>query len=122
MRSLNPRGFATIQAVKTDAAPIALTKLMRITATGERIPLAVEIGQPMQGDGCWRTPAAIHGLDGRLPDICGEDSLQSLCLALELVRRRLKSIVEGGERLTDSEGQGGEEVDFNLDSYFPRVD
>jgi hypothetical protein len=93
---------------------------MRISATGERIPITVEIGQPIADGASWRTPVAIHGLDGRLCDICGEDSLQSLSLALELVKRRLQSIIERGERLTDAEGQGDEDVDFNLDAYFPR--
>ena len=103
--------------MKTDAVPIAKIELMRARVNGERFPLLVEIGQPIRDDGFWRTPVAIHGLDGRLCDICGEDSLQSLSLALEIVKRRLKSCLEHGERLT-YKGEG-EDVDFSFDALFP---
>jgi hypothetical protein len=51
----------------------------------------------------------------RINDIYGEDSLQSLSLAVEMVHRRLASLVEAGEQLMDSEG--GE---FSLKAYFRR--
>jgi hypothetical protein len=102
--------------MKTDASPIARIELARISSNGERVPLVVEIGQPLQNaNGFWRTPVALHGLDGRLCDIYGEDSLQSLCLALELVRRRLMSVTDNGERLVNLEGD-----DFQFDVYFTR--
>ena len=60
--------------MKTDAPAIAKTELVRVHATGESIPIVVEIGTPYRApDGPWRTPVALHGLDGRLCDICGED-------------------------------------------------
>ena len=100
--------------MKTDARPIAKTELVRVRASGERVSIVAEIGQPYQtADGFWRTPVALHGLDGRLCDICGEDSLQSLSLAVEMVHRRLASIVEDGEQLLDSEGS-----EFPLQAYF----
>ena len=100
--------------MKTDAPAIAKTELVRVHATGESIPIVVEIGTPYRApDGPWRTPVALHGLDGRLCDICGEDSLQSLSLAVEMVHRRLASIVQDGDRLFDSEGS-----EFPFDAYF----
>ena len=103
--------------MKTEAAPIAKTELVRVRASGERVSIVAEIGQPCQSpDGFWRTPVALHGLDGRLSDICGEDSLQSLALAVEMVHRRLASIVEVGDQLLDTEG--GE---FPFEAYFTKT-
>ncbi len=78
--------------MKTNAPPIAKTEVIHVPASGERVSIVVEIGQPYQSpDGFWRTPVALHGLDGRLCDICGQDSLQSLSLAVveaNLLRHR----------------------------------
>lgn len=99
--------------MKTDAPPIAKTELTHVRASGERVSIVAEIGHPYQTpDGFWRTPVALHGLDGRLCDICGEDSLQSLALAVEMVRRRLASLSDAGDQLLDSEGS-----DFSLEAY-----
>jgi hypothetical protein len=84
--------------------------------SGERIPLTIELGAPLQHpDGFWHTPVALHGLHGRLGDICGEDSLQSLCLAVEFIRLRLASVVESGDRVTDENGG-----DFQFEAFFPK--
>jgi hypothetical protein len=100
--------------MKTDAPSIAKTELIRARANGERVSVVVEIGAPYQApEGFWCTPVALHGVDGRLSDICGEDSLQSLSLAVEMVHRRLTSILEEGDRLLDSEG-----AEFPMDAYF----
>jgi hypothetical protein len=103
--------------MKTEAAPIAKTELVRVRASGERVSIVAEIGQPYHSvEGEWRTPVALHGLDGRLSDICGEDSLQSLALAVEMVHRRLASIVEVGDQLLDTDG--GE---FPFEAYFTKT-
>jgi hypothetical protein len=100
--------------MKTDAPPIAKTELICVRGSGERVSIVAEIGQPYRtSDGFWRTPVALHGLDGRLCDIGGEDSLQSLSLAVEMVHRRLASVLEAGEQLLDSEGSA-----FPLEAYF----
>jgi hypothetical protein len=102
--------------MKTEATLIAKTELVRVRASGDRVSIVAEIGQPCQTpDGFWRTPVALHGLDGRLSDICGEDSLQSLALAVEMVHRRLSSIVEDGDQLLDTEGGT-----FPFEAYFTR--
>jgi len=43
----------------------------------------------------------------------GEDSLQSLSLAIEMVHRRLASLVQAGDQLLDSEGN-----EFPFEAYF----
>jgi len=102
--------------MKTDAPPIAKREMFWVRKNGERIPLSVEIGAPRQHtDGFWHTPVALHGLDGRLSDICGEDSLQSLCLAVEMVRHRIASVVEMGDRVVEED-----DSDFQFDVYFPK--
>jgi len=102
--------------MKTEAPAIAKTELTLIRASGERVLIVAEIGQPFQAaESLWRTPVALHGLDGRLSDICGEDSMQSLSLAVEMVHRRLASIIQAGAQLLDSEGSK-----FPLKAYFAR--
>jgi hypothetical protein len=102
--------------MKTDAPAIAKREMFWLRKSGERVPMTVELGAPHQHtDGFWHTPVALHGLDGRLSDICGEDSLQSLCLAVEMVRRRIGSLVELGDRVVDEDGG-----DFQFEAYFPK--
>jgi hypothetical protein len=102
--------------MKTDAPAIAKIELIRVRKNGERVSMSAEIGQPHKApNGVCHTPVALHGLDGRLSDICGEDSMQSLCLAVELVRTRLIAVIESGERLVDSHGD-----DFPIEAYFPK--
>ena len=99
--------------MKTDDPLIAKTEVIHVRASGERVSIVAETGHPYQTpDGFWRTPVALHGLDGRLCDICGGDSLQSLALAVEMVRCRLASVIEAGEKLLDSEGN-----EFPLEAY-----
>jgi len=58
--------------MKTDAPAISKTEMTLIRASCEQISIVVEIGQPFQtADGVLRTPPALHGMDGRISDICG---------------------------------------------------
>ena len=97
--------------------PIARTELIGLCQGGKTIALIVEIGQPFQApDGLWQTPVALHGLDGPLPEITGEDSLQSLLLPADMVHRRLMSFVKGGDRLVGQDG-----AEFPLSAFVPRT-
>jgi hypothetical protein len=101
--------------MKTVAPAIAKTEMTLIRASGEQISIVVEIGQPFQtADGVLRTPPALHGMDRRISDICG-DSMQSLSLAVAMVHRRLASVIKGGGQLLDSDGSK-----FPLEAYFAR--
>jgi len=95
---------------------MAKAELIRVRKDGGRIPVSVEIAEPRKdAHGVWRTPVVLHGIDGRLSDICGEDSLQSLCLALQMIRARLEAVVASGDRLVDSDGGA-----FPMEAYFPK--
>jgi hypothetical protein len=94
-----------------------VTELIRVRKTGVPVPISIEIGEPYKTtNGLWRTPITMHGLDGRLPDICCEDLLESQFSALEMINRRLVSIIDSGDRLTDSEG-----AKFPIETYFPKT-
>jgi hypothetical protein len=100
--------------MKTEGPPIARLELVRIAADGRSRVIMIELGQPYHAlEGEWRTPVALHGLDGRLADICGEDSLQSLSLAVQMVHSRLSSIITAGDQLTYPDGS-----EFPFDTYF----
>lgn len=111
---------------------IAQSVWVRLRPNGERITITVEIGQPYEApSGEWHTPVALHGLDGQLADMRGEDSLASLCLALEFVRRRLESVIAQGDLLLPDLAEDDEEDDEDdvptleqslalLAAYFPQ--
>ena len=102
--------------MKRDESPIARTELHWLKASGERSTICVEIGLPYDSTkGYWGTPVALYGLDGKLNDIFGEDSLQSLAIALSMVHSIFESIIESGDKLIDSEGDI-----FPLEAYFPK--
>jgi hypothetical protein len=92
-----------------------MCELICVRPTGECVPVTVAVGQPyptIEGD--WACPAEIAGLHGRLADIHGADSLQTLCLAIKLAGCLLASFVSEGGRVRDP--KTGKEVE--LDSYF----
>jgi hypothetical protein len=94
-----------------------VTELIRVCKTGVCVPISIEIGEPYKTtNGLWRTPITVHGLDGRLPDICCEDLLESQFSALEMINRRLVSIIDSGDGLIDSEG-----AKFPIETYFPKT-
>ena len=102
--------------MKSDGSSIACKELIWLKSSGERSTICVEIGLPYSStEGYWGTPVALHGLDEQLNDIFGEDSLQSLSLALSIVHRRFKDLIESGDKLIDSEGDI-----FALEAYFPK--
>jgi hypothetical protein len=67
---------------------------------GSQVKLTARVGVPYKADGDhYRCPVELVGLDGRYPDVAGESSMQALCLATQLITRRLTHLLEGGERL-----------------------
>jgi hypothetical protein len=97
-------------------SPIASLKIIHVAADGRRIPVDVEVGQPRHNPdgGEWFCPVLVAGIDDKIRNIRGEDSLQALCLALRSIRSLLESVIEWGGRIVHPED--GE--DFPLEAYF----
>jgi hypothetical protein len=99
-------------------SPVATLEVIEVAADGARIPMRLELGQPRpDGRGTWVCQLSVDRHHLRLEDICGEDSLQALCLALRLFRLHLELAFERGSRLVYPD-DGGE---FPLHAYFERV-
>src|SRR5882724_393259 len=97
---------------------IATTELTCVGRTGERLNCLVEVGKPYQAkSGEWACARSLGELYPRLPDKRGEDSLQSLCLALSLARQLLTYFVEDGGKILIA----GTDSEFPLDAWFSRV-
>jgi hypothetical protein len=76
---------------------IAERTLLCIKPSGDRIPVTIRIGKPYPAsDVDWACPVALEGLESRLPDIHGVDSLQALMLAQRLVLQLMTGVIEDG--------------------------
>ena len=95
--------------------PVASLRLIEVAPSGTRTPIHVEVGCPHpDGRGAWACGIRVEGLDSKRRDICGEDSLQALCLGLRLVRTHLEGVLERGSSLVHAD-DGSE---FRLVAYF----
>jgi hypothetical protein len=85
--------------------PIASATFIWVRANGTKSPIEALVARPYLVSGTeWACPCAIEGFDGAYPDIRGEGSLQALCLALGLIRKRLGHLLEDGQQLVDPDG------------------
>jgi Domain of unknown function (DUF6968) len=94
---------------------IAKTSLFGQRRGEECFRITVEIGTPYRngfGPGEWACPVAVHPLFSRLQEAHGEDSLQSLCLAISLAQNLLADFREDGGSLIHANGDA-----FPLESY-----
>jgi len=82
---------------------VASLRLRGVTSDGTEIPIVLEIGRPYRDEegSCWHCPVRLSGLygDRKLAAQAGEDSLQSLVLAIALGRQLIEAFVETGGRL-----------------------
>ena len=74
-----------------------------LSAGGSKRRIVLRVGKPY----CispqeWACPVELQGFEPRHPDIRGQTSLQALCLAINLVRLRLKDFVKKGGKLLDT--------------------
>ena len=96
---------------------IAEIDLMCIKPDGENVPVAVKIGRPYLGeDDLWACPVSLADLYPRLSDVKSDDSFQSLCLTIHLVRNLLTYFKEDGGLIYFS---GNKQEEFSLEAYFP---
>ena len=80
-----------------------IKKCLELVSTdGKRTPFSIEVGDPFEDDRCWCCPVNIPGLhDLNHKGIFGEDSVQSLCLALGFVKKLLESSTEDGSKICE---------------------
>jgi hypothetical protein len=102
-----------------------LDKIVEVTVVfedqfGGRTNGAIYLGRPYPDEGGWSCPVGLVGLDLRLPDISGINSLQALALALGLIHARLSSWFERGGKVFICRDDGSVfEKPFSLSDYFP---
>jgi hypothetical protein len=83
---------------------------------GSRLPIRAGVGVPHAGGaGEWRCPVWLDGLHPLLPAMAGEDALQALGLAWQLLGQLLAGFVATGGRLEFASGGG-----VPLAAYFGR--
>jgi len=78
---------------------IGTENIVWLRADGSESLIEIKIGMPYPLDSDWACPLFLNGIDGRLEDIMGVSSIQSLNLALRLAKQRLSYLLESGERL-----------------------
>lgn len=94
---------------------IARVEVQWVWPDGREVPGVIVVARPTYGDDGWRCLAALEGLPKTGPGpIAGEDALQSLTLALTMVRRALDHFLAQGGRVRDTEGNA-----FSVAAYFP---
>jgi hypothetical protein len=85
-------------------APIASADFLLRRPGATAAPITIRIGQPYVVSAIEaRCPVEVRGFEPQYPDICGNDTLQALCLAIGLVRRRLEDAMKKGCVITNSE-------------------
>jgi hypothetical protein len=90
---------------------LASAELICVAADGTQFDVRIAVGRPYEApSGEWRCPVAMSGMEERLPDMAGEDSLQALCMALSTVRALLEHFVEQGGQLLHRNGRSRVEI------------
>jgi len=78
---------------------------------GRAADVALLVGKPYAEGGdlvdMWRCLCSLEGFEERYVDIAGEDPLQALCLALGLIRRRMKDFLTQGGTVFSQGGSAG---------------
>jgi len=87
---------------------VADLSVIFIKENGARKDGSICVYAPYKGeDGVWRCPVSMEGIHSSLPDIQAADSLQSLTLAVALIKRIILKFQEKGGvvNILDNEGQ-----------------
>ena len=99
--------------------PVAKIDLICCKPDGKEIPVEIRIGRPYLGeDGLWACPVSLERFYSRLSDVKSDDSFQSLCLALHLVKKLLIYSKNDGGRIYFAHNK---REAFPLEAYFPGI-
>jgi hypothetical protein len=100
------------------ADEIASADIRCIASDGRAFDARVVVARPYRApSGEWRCPVVMAGLQERLPDMAGEDSLQALCMALSTVRMLLEHFAAQGGRMFHR----GSQSPFDIAATFGRL-
>ena len=100
------------------ADEIAVADMSCVPADGRKFDARIAVWRPYRAtSGEWRCPVAMSGLQERLPDMAGEDSLQALCMVPSTVRVLLEHFVEQGGQLF----YRGNDSRFEIAATFGRI-
>jgi hypothetical protein len=92
---------------------VGSANLIFLLPDGSRKTGQVRVGRPYKSeDGNWACPCELVGLEPRYADIRGGDSLQALCLAISLLRRRLEDFIDKGGTILHAD-----ESEWSQDSF-----
>ena len=99
---------------------IAQLKLQAVSRDGAKTDFTLAIGAPKEeSDGTWACEIDAPAIRPKPFCVYGEDSMQSLCLAIYLVRQELQRLGKGGRLLFDADPEGGQDIEFPFKAYFP---
>ncbi len=109
-----------------DRTYIAQLTLIALTPNGQRDTVFVAVGAPVQGEANeWQCPVRVQGSGQQWGGaISAADSFQALCLAMSLVSRSLRNILDAGNRLLmpfepgDDDDPDDNDVDWPFEAYF----
>lgn len=78
---------------------VAVEEMLWLKPDGLAVSVTARVGAPFRAvEGGWECQAEIEGFEGPY-NIKGETSMQALCLATELVAKRLEHLLEDGAHL-----------------------
>jgi uncharacterized protein DUF6968 len=85
---------------------VGSTDFVFLFLDGSKKPVQLRVGKPYKiADGDWACPCELVGFERRHPDMRGADSMQALCLAISLLRRRLEDFVDKGGKILDADDE-----------------
>lgn len=94
---------------------IAGDDIIGVRPSGERITIKLRLGRPYRKDidpDTWACPVSLEPLYSRIPDVVGDSSFQSLCLAARLALYLLDGLKQDGGRVLCDDS-----TDFPFDAY-----
>ena len=94
---------------------VAATRFVGERRNGDRIDINVRVTAPQRRGNEWHCAVELKPLHEDLAPVIGDDALQSLCLALGLAGRLLRSFVNDGGKLYFADTA---EDEVPLDAYF----
>jgi hypothetical protein len=79
---------------------IAQAQYLWSKSDGASQTIHIRIGLPFEGDNCWECELDMASLRDKTTNICGENSIQALSLAVAFAETMLANLIERGELIS----------------------